>query len=63
MPASATLTCTRLITIYLGKRRKARARPADGRPRVSAENQALRSDEGRGYLRPRWSESDCDVRF
>jgi hypothetical protein len=33
------------------KRRTARARPADGWPRVSANNEALRSDKGRGYLR------------
>ena len=32
-----------------GKRRTARARPADGRPRVSTDNQALRSDKERGF--------------
>jgi hypothetical protein len=33
----------------LEERRTARARPADGRPRVSADNQTLRSDKGRNY--------------
>src|SRR5260370_32156243 len=32
-----------------GEERSGRVRAGDGRPRVSADNQALRSDKGRGY--------------
>jgi len=46
---SAEPSCAVLLRDLPGERRMARARPADGRTRVSPNNEAVRPDKGRDY--------------